>query len=473
MRPALLTVLIVMAACGEVYLSETEAARTVLRGSESIEREERTLTPEDRAALEKAAGLRFPAQRYVFFTGKRKGRIAGYAVVMREIGKSEPITFMVGVDSDGKVGEVAVMEFRESRGGEVREPRFTRQFRGKRLQDPIRINQDILNYSGATLSSEALARGVKKAVALVDHFYLRVVTRASYVMGTLATVKLCARDAAAAWLAFAEMRRLDDRFTTYRESELTRLNRRAAAEPVPVSGEMFGLLELAARFARRYAGAFDVTLGPAVRAWGFLGGPFRVPAAAEQESIRRRVGIEGLKLDPSRRTVRFLKPGMEIDLGGIAKGYAAERAARVLAGAGVERAIVSLGESSLFALGPPPGRASWPVAVLDAQARPSRVVELAPFTALSTSGAYGRSFRAAGRVYSHLFDPRTATPLETTATASAVCPSGAESEAAAKALLFGQNLVEPCHPVGQEVVDAGAFNAALSPAVQQKRAALP
>src|SRR5712692_2502171 len=160
-------------ASGQVFLDEKQASRIVLRGCDAMEREEKTLTAEDRAQLEKTTGLRFSTPRYTFLIGKRQGSVCGYAVIVEEIGKSEPITFMVGVDAEGRAGEVTLMVFRESRGAEVREPRFMRQFKGKRLRDPIRVNRDILNYTGATLSSEAMARGVKKALALVDHFYLR------------------------------------------------------------------------------------------------------------------------------------------------------------------------------------------------------------------------------------------------------------------------------------------------------------
>ena len=152
----------------QVFLDEKQASDAVLRGCDSIAREERAITAEERAQVEKTTGLRFPVSNYTFFTGRRNGGPCATAVVMNEIGKSEPITFMVGVDKDGKVADVALMVFRESRGGEVREPRFTRQFKGKKLKDPIRVNQDILNYTGATLSSEAIARGVKKALALVE-----------------------------------------------------------------------------------------------------------------------------------------------------------------------------------------------------------------------------------------------------------------------------------------------------------------
>lgn len=158
--------------CGQVFLDEQKASEIVLRGCDSIERQEKVLSAPERTDLEKAIGLRFSISRYTFLVGKRQGALCGYAVVMNEIGKSEPITFMVGVDKDGRAGEIALMVFRESRGWEVREPRFTRQFKGKRLEHPIRVNQDIMNYTGATLSSEAIARGVKKALALVERYYL-------------------------------------------------------------------------------------------------------------------------------------------------------------------------------------------------------------------------------------------------------------------------------------------------------------
>jgi Na+-translocating ferredoxin:NAD+ oxidoreductase RnfG subunit len=170
-RLAIVALAAALAAQGQVFLDEKKAADIVLRGCAAIEREEKTVTPEDRAQIEKISGLRVPIPRYTFLVC-RNGEVSRYAVIMDETGKSEPITFLVGVESSGKAGEIALMVFRESRGWEVREPRFTRQFKGKKLEDPIRVNQDVMNYTGATLSSEAMARGVKKALALVRHYYL-------------------------------------------------------------------------------------------------------------------------------------------------------------------------------------------------------------------------------------------------------------------------------------------------------------
>lgn len=159
---------------GETYLSEAQAVKIAIPGAASVASEVKTLTPVQRETLQRKTALRFPESSYKFFVGRDKdGRPSGCAVIMNEIGKEEYITFIVGVGSKGDVSNVAVMEYRETRGEEVREQRFLRQFRGKKLDDPITVDRDIVNYTGATLSSHAIARGVKKALALVQEFYLQ------------------------------------------------------------------------------------------------------------------------------------------------------------------------------------------------------------------------------------------------------------------------------------------------------------
>lgn len=158
---------------GEVYLSEEQAVRTAIPNAVKVDAELKQLTPEQRTSLERSSSLHFSESPYKFFVGHdSEGKPAGYAVIMNEIGKEQFITFIVGVTAEGQVGDVAVMEFRESRGSEVREKRFTRQFRGKKASDAIQVDRDITNYTGATLSAHAMARGVKKALLLTDLFYL-------------------------------------------------------------------------------------------------------------------------------------------------------------------------------------------------------------------------------------------------------------------------------------------------------------
>lgn len=155
-----------LAAFAEVYATEEQALKIVFPNATAVTREVKSLMPEQREKLQKDSHLHFPERDYTFLVTPR-----GRALVMNEIGKSEAITFMVGITPDGRVSDVVVMEFRESRGWEVKEKRFTSQFKGKKVKDPIRVNQDIMNYTGATLSSEAIARGVKRALLLNELFY--------------------------------------------------------------------------------------------------------------------------------------------------------------------------------------------------------------------------------------------------------------------------------------------------------------
>jgi Na+-translocating ferredoxin:NAD+ oxidoreductase RnfG subunit len=163
--------LLVATASAETLLTQDQALKVVFPKSESVQTEKKTLNDQQRQELENNTGLRFPESEYPTFLARTRGEADGYAVILNEIGKHEDITFIVGVSPKGKVLEVAVMEYRESRGGEVREQRFLSQFKGKTSSDPIRVNQDIVNYTGATLSSYAISRGVRRALALTHLFY--------------------------------------------------------------------------------------------------------------------------------------------------------------------------------------------------------------------------------------------------------------------------------------------------------------
>ena len=160
-----------VALSAETLATEAEALKIVFPRAQKIDSELRTLTPEQRDTLQKKSGLRFPEREYKWFTASKDGSVTGRALALNEIGKHEYITFMTALTPAGKVSDVVVMEYRESRGGEVREQRFLRQFRGKKSSDPIQVNRDIVNYTGATLSSHAIARGVKKALLLHELFF--------------------------------------------------------------------------------------------------------------------------------------------------------------------------------------------------------------------------------------------------------------------------------------------------------------
>ena len=114
---------------------------------------------------------------YVTFVAMKGEAVLGYAVIVDEIGKHRPITFVVGIGADHKIKDVALMVYREAYGGEVRDRRFLQQYRGKELKDPLLPFRDIQNVSGATLSVEAIGRGSKKALALVESAYFEASDR--------------------------------------------------------------------------------------------------------------------------------------------------------------------------------------------------------------------------------------------------------------------------------------------------------
>ena len=158
-----------------VFLKEEEAARAVFPETTSVERKVIPSSEDLRSKIAQRMGKTKTSlweDSYVTFTAKKGESILGYAVIVEEIGKHRPITFVVGIGTDRKIKDAALMVYREAYGGEGRDRRFLRQYKGKQLKDPLLPYRDIQNISGATLSVEAIGRGSKKALALVDLVYL-------------------------------------------------------------------------------------------------------------------------------------------------------------------------------------------------------------------------------------------------------------------------------------------------------------
>ena len=210
--------------------------------------------------------------------------------------------------------------------------------------------------------------------------------------------------------ALAEVERLDAMLSHYKaDSELRRLPLAARAAPVRVSPELYTVLSESLRYARLSSGAFDVTVAPLVRAWRLE----EPPAGDALERLRACTGWEKLRLDPPDR-VRVLSDCLELDLGGIGKGYAVDRAAAVLRRAGITRALVNSGSSTILALGPPPGRKGW---LVDLPHGAGTVV-LAQ-SSLSTSEQAG----------GHIIDPAAGRPSVSPWAVTVVAPSATASDA--------------------------------------------
>jgi len=240
--------------------------------------------------------------------------------------------------------------------------------------------------------------------------------------------------------AFDLLDRLEDQLTVYRDtSEVSRLNQLAATVPVPVEKGLFELLELSARLTRETEGAFDITAGALIKAWGFFRGPRRVPPPAERQQALATVGMRHVRLDSERRSVAFDRPGLELNLGSIGKGYALDRVAQLLrAEWKLPAGLLQGGQSSVYAIGKQPGDPrGWPVALRHPW-QPERRLAMVYLSdrALATSAATFRHLEYRGRKLGHILDPRRGWPAEGMASVTVLAPTAAEADALATAFFI-------------------------------------
>jgi thiamine biosynthesis lipoprotein len=263
--------------------------------------------------------------------------------------------------------------------------------------------------------------------------------KSSEAMGSTFSVVVYGSDRArlesAADAAFGEAGRLDRLLSNYLPaSEWSEVNRTAGLGPVRLSTELFQLLSDCMQYSQQSGGAFDITVGPLMKVWGFYRGEGGLPQPAEVRNALARTGYRHVRINSEAQTIQFDRPGVELDPGGIGKGYAVDRMVDVLKGKGVGIALVSAAGSSIYGLGAPPDEPrGWRVTVRDPKnvKQPAAEVFLKN-TSLSTSGSYEKFFWAEGRRYSHIMDPRTGYPAQGASSASVVAPRTIDSEAWAK-----------------------------------------
>ncbi len=292
------------------------------------------------------------------------------------------------------------------------------------------------------------------------------VTRDEAIMGTAIHVELWADDRrqgeAAAAAVMDEMHRIDRAMSPHKTaSELSRINREAARRAVPLSDELYALVERALAFSRCSGGAFDISYAAVGQLYDYRR---RVrPGAAELERARALVGWQHLHLDPRARTLRFGREGMRIDLGGFAKGHAVDRAAALLKRRGIASAMVSAGgDSRVIGSRRGGGQAArpWSVAIRDPR-RAGEVVAVLPLedVSVSTSGDYERYFDDGGERVHHLIDPATGRSPQHVHSVTILADDGLTSEALSKTVFVlgvprGLALVDSLPGVDAVVVDA-------------------
>ncbi len=231
---------------------------------------------------------------------------------------------------------------------------------------------------------------------------------------------------------------LEGRLSYFRPtSQISRLNQVAAEMTVEVDAELFDLLRLARTIHDETQGAFDITSAPLWEVWGFARRQGEMPSEKEINDALRLVGNRYVELDPARRTVRFAKPGVRVNLGSIGKGYALDRAAELLAQRGIGDFLLHGGQSSVLARGSragPVGAASaasgWVVGVKHPLRPKQRLAEIRLHDrALGTSGSAMQFFRYRGRRYAHILDPRTGWPAEGVLSVTVVASHAAVADA--------------------------------------------
>ncbi len=280
-------------------------------------------------------------------------------------------------------------------------------------------------------------------------------------MGTAIRVELWCEDAARGERAIdevmAEMHRIDRTMSPHKaDSELSLINRDAAQAPVALSSEMFLLLVQAQRFSQFSGGAFDITYASAGCLYDYREGV--APSAEALERGRAAIGWKHLELDARTRSVKFVRPGMRIDLGGFAKGHAVDNAAAILMRHGIHHAHVAAGGDSRV-IGDKRGR-PWTIGVRDPR-NADGLAALLPLedTAISTSGDYERFFEKHGVRHHHIVDPATGASPSSVRSVTVLAPDGLTCEALSKTVFVlgvirGMELIESIDGVDAIVVDA-------------------
>ena len=439
----------------QVYLTEEQALQEVFPHCDEVLFNVISLTKEEKSQFQNRMRRKIYEDFFVVYMGMKSGKVTGYAMITEEIGKFHPYTFIVSVDLKGKIDKIAILVYRESRGSEIAKKRFLYQFKGKSLKNKIRINRDIINISGATMSVVTMCKGVKKVLGVIDEFYLsgknadkiaslekikygrekgtgkkqelKLFKKAALSMGTVFETTIYAPDKYIAEKTFndvfQEINRLDYLMSNYKkESVLSELNNNASAGPVDCNKELSNIIEQSIQYSEITEGAFDITIGPLMKKWGFFKKQGRIPGKEELESVLKSVSYKNIIIEEKAikslaknpitvKKVSFKNTGTQIDLGGIGKGYAVDRVTSVLKQNGINSALINFA-GNIYTFGTPPGKDSW---VIGLQHPRESEGLLGTFEikdkAVSTSGDYEKFFTIEGKRYSHIIDPRTGNPV--------------------------------------------------------------
>jgi len=272
----------------------------------------------------------------------------------------------------------------------------------------------------------------------------KIIEDSKFFMGTVVQIKVSidpakideARAKEAINKAFNEINRIEDVYSVYKDtSEISRINRLRKNERLQISDGVLNLIQKTLDYSKRTDGAFDITVKPLVDLWARARQANKPPDEYDIKRALDHVGYKNIVLDKVIRTIHFKKEGMGIDLGGAAKGYAVDRAVRILEESGIDNALINSG-GDMYCLGKRTSRELWNVGIQHPRDRNRLFLEIRlKDKAIDTSGDYERYFVVDGKRYSHIIDPRTGYPIgDNIVSASVIASDSTVSDILATAL---------------------------------------
>lgn len=269
--------------------------------------------------------------------------------------------------------------------------------------------------------------------------------QAQYIMGTIFKIELYSDNQQKANLAFknafSEIRKCDLILSDYRQdSELSKILEESSSHPVKVSDDFFYITQRSLYFSKITDGAFDITIEPLVRLWGFKEKIFVKPDNKQIEEVKKQIGYQNIMLDNENKTVYLKNPYLKMDFGAIGKGYAIDKAVKVIKEAGIKSAFID-SVSNQYYLGSPPNQKFWQVGIKN----PRNLNQVIKYLylknkSISTSGDYEQFFIENNTRYSHIINPKTGYPIKDAIASTIITDNSADADALSTSVLLLNDL---------------------------------
>lgn len=455
----------------QVIMDEDEAITSIFEGCDEVLVERLALTPDKKELLENRLRARIDEVFFDVFTGKKRGSINKYAIITDEMGCFHPITFIMSMKPDGKIEQVSVLIYRESRGKGIIKRRFLHQYKGKSLKSPIRINKDIINITGATTSVRGVNRGVRKMRAVMDEFYLhrnretgpvpynrigsqakeeeaqQIFSQAYPSMDDIVEILITGTTENNASLAFKKAFKEIDRLnkilnSDLKSSKISKINNKAWKKPITCDEELFKIIKSSIYYSEITNGGFDITEGALTgelsKSTKRLSEPedlSHIFTAATYKNI-----VIGTNEDAGG-TIFLSNKQTKLDISLVVNGYVVDNVIKVLENHGVSHALVNFG-GVIRVIGNPPGDIAWKIAIPDPENNRKSIgfVHISNM-AVAVSGDYEKMLINTRKEYSHITNSNLIRPFDANLLeAVVVAPVAFKADAlAAAAHLSGLN----------------------------------